>query len=152
MADSAPDNPYLRDAVLTAPPEQLQLMLYDGAIRFASQARDAIVRKDYETTYERLTRAQHIVLEMHSGLDHDVDAKLCARMASLYMFIYHKLIDANIHHDAGAVDDALKILRMERETWRMVVDQLTGERAGMAEADGPTSDAPATSGTFAAEA
>ena len=26
-------NPYLRDAVLTATPEQLQLMLYDGAIR-----------------------------------------------------------------------------------------------------------------------
>jgi flagellar biosynthetic protein FliS len=45
------DNPYLRDAVLTATPEQLQLMLYDGCIRFALQARDAIEKTDYETSY-----------------------------------------------------------------------------------------------------
>jgi flagellin-specific chaperone FliS len=32
---------YLRNAVMTASPEQLQMMLYDGATRFARQARDA---------------------------------------------------------------------------------------------------------------
>ena len=55
---SEKENPYLRDAVMTASPEQLQLMLYDGCIRFALQARDAIEKKDYETSYEKLTRAQ----------------------------------------------------------------------------------------------
>lgn len=40
--NSTVQDAYLRDAVLTAPPEQLQLMLYDGAIRFATQAREAV--------------------------------------------------------------------------------------------------------------
>ncbi|UCG17857.1 MAG: flagellar protein FliS, partial [Phycisphaerales bacterium] len=47
MARPTP-NSYLRNAVMTATPEQLHLMLYDGAIRFTLQARDAIEARDYE--------------------------------------------------------------------------------------------------------
>ena len=122
------DNPYLRDAVMTATPEQLQLMLYDGAIRFSIQAREAIERKDYETSYERLTRAQHIILEMQNGLNHDVNRELCERVASIYSFLYRKLIDASVHRDVHMVDDALRVLRMERETWQMLVDKVNRAR------------------------
>ena len=115
MADPA-DNPYLRDAVLTASPEQLQLMLYDGAIRFALQARDAIERKEIENSHNLLSRAQLIVREMENGLRHEVAPELCGRMASLYRFVFGKLVDANIHKDVQAIDDALKILRHQRET------------------------------------
>ncbi len=151
MTEPGAQNPYLRDAVLTATPEQLQLMLYDGAIRFATQGRDAIEKRDFETAYERLTRAQHVVLEMHSGLNHEVNAELCARMAGLYMFIYRRLIDANVSHDVDAVDDALKILRLERETWKMVVDKVAAERAGDADETDPTSECQAAAGTLSVE-
>jgi len=111
---TALDNPYLRDAVLTATPEQLQLMLYDGAIRQAMQGRDAIERKDYEASFLRLTRAQNILLEMQAGLNYEVNRPLCERMASIYNFIYRKLIDANVPRKVADVDDALKVLRVER--------------------------------------
>ena len=135
-------NPYLRDAVLTASPEQLQLMLYDGAIRFASQGRAGIVAKDYEKSYEKFTRAQQIVLEMHKGLNFEVNAELCRRMAALYMFIYNKLVDACVKRETQYVDDALTILRMERETWQLLVDKVSalnqGEEAAAEEAVGTT--------------
>ncbi len=121
-------NTYLRDAVLTATPEQLQLILYDGAIRFSMQARDAIERKDYETSYDRLTRAQHIILEMLNGLDHDVNPDLCDRVASIYNFLYRKLVDASVERNLEHIDDALKVLRIERETWQMLVDKLNRAR------------------------
>lgn len=121
-------NPYLRDAVLTATPEQLQLMLYDGAIRFALQARDAIDKKDYETMYLRLTRSQNIVLEMLNGLNHDINPQLCGRMAAIYNFIYRKLIDACVHRNTEEIDDAVRLLRMERETWQLLVDKVTQTR------------------------
>jgi flagellar protein FliS len=127
---NASENPYLRDAVLTATPEQLQLMLYDGCIRFASQAREAITNKDYETSYDRLTRAQNIVLEMRNGLNFDVNRELCERVAAVYGFLYHKLLDANVHRDVNAIDDALKVLRIERETWQLLVDKVNRVRAG----------------------
>jgi len=127
MSDQ-PVNPYLRDAVLTATPEQLQLMLYDGAIRFATQAREAIERRDFATSFERLSRAQRIIVEMIKGLNYDVNAELCARVASVYNFIYHKLIDANMNRDVQAINDALRILSIERETWQILVDKVSTAR------------------------
>jgi len=136
MSDN-PCNTYLRDAVMTATPEQLQLMLYDGAIRFARQARDALQRRDYETSCERLTRAQHIILEMLSGLNYDVNRELCERVASLYNFLYRKLVDACVEHSTAHVDDALKVLRLERETWQLLVDRLQRDRDLAAAGDAP---------------
>ena len=122
------DNPYLRDAVLTATPEQLQLMLYDGAIRFATQGRDALLEKDYGTSFERLTRAQQIISEMQAGLNYEVNRELCERVASIYNFLFRKLVDANVTRDVAAVDDALKVLRIERKTWQILVDKVNQVR------------------------
>ena len=49
---------YLRTKIFTATPEQLQLMLYDGAIRFSEQARVALQKKDFETSFNCLTRTR----------------------------------------------------------------------------------------------
>ena len=122
------ENPYLRDAVMTATPEQLQLMLYDGAIRFAMQGRDALEQKDYATSYEKLTRAQNIITEMQTGLNYDVNPELCERVASIYNFLFSKLVDANVQHDVKAVDDALQVLSLERETWQILVDKVNKVR------------------------
>ncbi len=121
---NATENPYLRDAVMTATPEQLQLMLYDGCIRYATQAKDAIERKDFETSCDKLTRAQNIIIEMRNGLDYDVNRELCERVASVYGFLYRRLIDANMHRDTAAIDDALRVLSIERETWQILVDKV----------------------------
>ncbi len=140
---------YLRDAVMTATPEQLQLMLYDGAIRFATQGRDAILAKDHERIYDRFSRAQRIVLEMQSSLRPEVNPSLCAQMASLYNFIYRKLVDANIHRDLAACDDALKILQYQRETWVMLIEKLKAERAGLTSPSAPTAPPARTSSSSA---
>lgn len=127
--DQRSSNPYLHDAVLTATPEQLQLMLYDGAIRYATQGRDALSQKDFETAYNKLTRAQHIILEMINGLNYDVNPELCKRVASIYNFLYRKLVDACVQRQVEFIDDALRVLRIERETWQLLVDKVARARA-----------------------
>ena len=127
---TAVENPYLRDAVLTATPEQLHLMLYDGAIRFCNQARDAIGRKDYETSFEKLTRAQNIILEMQNGLRYDINPELCDRVSAIYSFLYRKLLQANVNRDVQEIDDALRVLQVERETWQILVDKANRVRKG----------------------
>lgn len=141
------ENSYLRDAVMTATPEQLQLMLYDGAIRYCNQARDAIGRKDFETSFEKLTRAQNIMLEMQNGLRYDINEELCKRVSSVYTFIYRKLLDANIHRNDSDIDDALRVLQVERETWQLLVDKVNRVREG--EGDGEA-EAAAGESTFSA--
>ena len=99
-------DPYLRTRVLTATPEQLQLMLFDGAIRFAEQGRAGLEAKQFDVSYERLQRAQHIVSELQVTLREEHDADNCKRLRALYTFVYLRLVDANIEHEVKAVDDA----------------------------------------------
>src|SRR5437762_7768105 len=98
---------YLRSTVLTATPEQLQLMLYDGAIRFGEQARMALEKKDYSESYELITRVQKIITELTCSMKHDVFPDLCAKLAALYNFAHRKLVTASIEHDTASLDEAL---------------------------------------------
>ncbi|MFN0137080.1 MAG: flagellar export chaperone FliS [Phycisphaerae bacterium] len=133
---------YLKSAVQTATPEQLQVMLFDGAIRFSLRGREAIERKDHEATFNNIERAQRIVLEIAGGLKRDVNPEVADRMSALYNFVYRRLVDAVMEHSTAAVDDALRILRQERETWQVIVDKLSKEglRGGAAL---PTAGTPA---------
>src|SRR5438132_14062675 len=102
---------YLRTKVLTATPEQLQLMLYDGALRFGEQAKLALQQKNYEESYNLISRIQKILTELTSSLKHDLYPELCAKLAALYNYAYRQLIEANLHHDLRAIDEALEVLR-----------------------------------------
>lgn len=133
---------YLRTKVFTATPEQLQLMLYDGAIRFAEQGKVALQQKNFEASFNALSRAQKIIAELQCGLRPDLAPELCGKLSALYTFVFRKLVEANIEHKAEAVDDALNILRYQRETWVMLLDQLGKTKAGRA---ATTIDMPAPS-------
>ncbi len=114
-------NPYLRTKILTASPEELRLMLYDGALKFSRVARTAMENKQVEDAYNALMRAQKIVLELSSSLNHSIDPKLCEKLASLYTYIYRLLVDANMERSPAKVDEAVKLLEYERETWAMLM-------------------------------
>jgi flagellar protein FliS len=122
-----PSNEYLRNAVMTATPEQLHLMLYDGAIRFARQGIEGIRAGKWEEAFNGFTRAQKIVLEMTSALNYDVDRQLCERMAGLYNFIYRKLVEASVERNSQAGEEALGLLEYQRETWVLLIQKLRQE-------------------------
>jgi len=127
MAQTASEA-YLKTQVLTAPPEKLQLMLYEGAMRFANQAKEKLAQKDYEASCDLLVRAQKIVVELICGLRPEVNPGLCAKLAAVYTFIYRRLVEANVTHQAKAIDDAVQILAIQRDTWLEVLDKLAEER------------------------
>lgn len=123
---------YLRTRVMTATPEQLQMMLYDGALRFAEQAKAALQKKDFEGTFNGISRVQKILTELTSTLKHDVAPELCGKLASLYTYVYKKLIEANVDHNMQSLEEAIDLLRYQRETWSMLLDQLGKSRAATA--------------------
>jgi flagellar secretion chaperone FliS len=122
-------NNYLRTKIFTATPEQLQMMLYDGALRFCEQARAALLEKNWEQSYAYISRVQKIITEMSCCLKHDVAPELCGKLASLYNYAYRKLIEANIDHTVGPLEEAMDILKYQRDTWGMLLEQLGKARA-----------------------
>lgn len=124
---------------MTASPEQLQLMLIDGAIRFATQGRMAIERKDIEGTFNAIDRAQQIVLQLGNGMQRDANPELVDQMLAIFDFIYRRLIDANVYRDVAAVDDAIRILRHQRATWQMIIEKVA--KQGEASSGSPAASA-----------
>ena len=128
MSDS-PLNEYLKAKIMTATPQQLQTMLYDGAIRFCEQARQAMLDKDIPTTHERIVRAQRIVVELSATMNVQANPDLCGRLASLYTYVYRLLVDANIQRDPSKIDEALGLLQHIRETWLIALNKLRQDAA-----------------------
>ncbi len=126
MAQTAP-NPYLQTKVMTASPEQLRLMLYDGAVRFCRQARHALGKSDFEGSYTAIVRAQKIMLELSGSLNHDHDADLCDKLAAIYDYVYRLLVDANMKREPEPLDEAIRLVEFQRETWAMLMKKLEHE-------------------------
>lgn len=133
---------YLKTRVLTASPAELRQLLLDGAVRFARQAREGLEKKDWEKSYEGFTSCRNIVMELISSMKPEVEPELCARLSSLYTFIYSELMYASHERDIARLDKAIELLEYERETWSLLLERLASERAaGSPEAAEPAGQA-----------
>jgi flagellar secretion chaperone FliS len=129
---------YLATQVTTASPQKLQLMLIEAAIRSVNLAKQQWSDRRDDQACESLIHAQEIVGQLLSALDAGVDRDLVAKVAAVYAFIFRRLIEANQNRDEAKLDDALRSLEIERETWRLVCQQLASEIPGAAvDADSP---------------
>ena len=79
---------------MSASPQQLLIMLLDGAIKFVRLGREDIKQKDMEGAHYNLSKAQDIVMELDESLDMDYD--ISQSLSGIYEFIYRQLIEANI--------------------------------------------------------
>ena len=115
---------YLETEILTAPPQKLQLMMIEAAIRFSKRAQGHWQAGEDDLACEALIRAQRIVTELTTGLNREASPELVGKVASVYLFVFRRLMEANFEHDAEKLADAIRVLEVERETWRQVCDQV----------------------------
>ena len=143
------NHPYARQAaqykkaqVETATPEELLIMLYDGAIRFLVVARKAMEEKDIEKSHNNLIKAQNILLEFMHSLDMEIGGEMAQNLYNLYEYLHHRLVQANIKKDLGMVDEVLGHLRALKATWE---EAARISRKEMSEDSGPHDSTGATS-------
>lgn len=120
---------YLTAQVLTATPHKLHLMLIDGAIRFAQQAKQAW--NDVATRHAReeaLTRCIRITGEMLASMR---GSRLPAggQFIEVYAWLFRTMTEAKLLGDERKLDDALELLTIERETWRLVCERFGSQVA-----------------------
>src|SRR5271163_1055966 len=121
---SAAHDQYFANEVLTATPQKLHLMLIEAAIRLGNQTLEHW-RDGRETqAIESILRCQRILAEMLKGLRPAQMPELIGKVASVYIFVYRSIIQAQLQHDPNQMADALRVLEIERETWRQVCEQL----------------------------
>lgn len=120
---------YLRTKVMTASPAGLRLMLLDGALKFAQQGKVGLDNEDYEAAYDGISRCQAILMELINALQPQIEPELCERLASLYTFLYTRLVTATRDRDPAVVEEVLGLLRYEHQTWSLLLEKLADENA-----------------------
>ena len=108
---------YRQTEVQSRTPLELVVMLYDGALRFATSARDAIGRGDMKARHQGITRALAIVSELQSTLDMESGGELSAELDRLYVYVRDRLVDASVQKNDKALDDVLRVLQTLRAGW-----------------------------------
>ncbi|OXT08757.1 flagellar export chaperone FliS [Thermoanaerobacterium thermosaccharolyticum] len=113
---------YKRNSIMTASPEELVMMLYNGIIRFVNEAKQAIDDKNIERAHNSITRAQDIVLELMSTLDMQYD--ISKNLYSIYDYISRRLIEANLKKDKVALDEVESLVSDLKDTWGKAMDKV----------------------------
>ncbi|MEY8752146.1 flagellar export chaperone FliS [Alkalicoccobacillus gibsonii] len=119
MAVSTMQSAYKQNALNTASPGELTLMLYNGCLKFIHQADKAMVEQDVERRNMYLTKAQNVIRELMVTLK--AEDEVGKNMYRMYEFILSKLIDANVKNDQQALKDAEGFVVEFRDTWKQVI-------------------------------
>ena len=110
---------YQKNAVQTASPAKLTLMLYDGAVKFTNIAIEAIEAGDIEKAHNNIVKAQNMIVEFRSTLD--MKYPVAKDFDVVYDYIYRRLVEANMKKDKDILVEALKHIKTMRDTWREVM-------------------------------
>lgn len=129
-------NAYLRTRVLTATPEELRLMLLDGAIKFCRQGREAMEKKNWEGAHTGISQCRDIIFELLTTIREEIDPDLASKTKALYSFMYRTLVEGKFEKDLTKIDSVISLLEFERETWVMLMAKLAEERGRAAPAAG----------------
>ncbi|MBR1552588.1 MAG: flagellar export chaperone FliS [Schwartzia sp.] len=117
---------YKRQQVLTATPEALTLMLYNGALRFMTEGREAIEKKDYEEANNSLQKAQNIITEFRVTLN--MEYEIAHQLLPLYNYVYDRLVEANMKSDVKQLDEAKTIITELRDAWAQAMKKARAEK------------------------
>ncbi|MDQ8033144.1 flagellar export chaperone FliS [Bordetella genomosp. 1] len=117
----------LETQVMSAPPERLITLLYDGARAAIGQAR---IYMEAGRTAERgqaISKAVRIVDEgLKLGLNMEAGGEIAANLSQLYDFIIRTLLRANLHADVEQLDIADRLLADLAQAWQTANDQPAG--------------------------
>jgi len=119
---------YRANSVLTASPGQLVLMLYDGALRSLALAREGFARPErvlrrIELINAQLLKAQNIILDLQSTLNHEAGGEFSRTLDQLYDYYARRLWEANIRKEEAPVIEVERMLRELRDGWAEMLNK-----------------------------
>lgn len=120
-------NTYKQQQIMTAPPEELTLMLYNGTIRFINENIMALDQGDLERAHNANMRAQDIVREFMVTLD--MKYEISRNWLALYDFVEYSLVQGNIKKDAKQLIAARGVMEGLRDAWREAMESLRPAKA-----------------------
>jgi flagellar secretion chaperone FliS len=116
---------YRQVSTLTAPPGQVVLMLYEGALGALDRALDGFSLTDpgdfNMTVNNNLQRARDVIHALNQALDLDKGGELAATLARLYDYFDRLLHQSNIRKHRQGIEEVISHLTVLRDAWRTML-------------------------------
>lgn len=98
------------------------VLLYQGAIRFATQHLAWLEQNDIERAHKASIRCQEIVAALRGALDLSV-GPVAARLDRLYEFVLDRLVAGNVAKQPKPTEEAIQVLRDLLEAWQEIASR-----------------------------
>ncbi|PTX90880.1 flagellar export chaperone FliS [Opitutus sp. ER46] len=126
---------YRANAVLTASPGQLVLMLYDGILTSLALAQEGFKQpttdpRRIENINHHLLKAQAIITELQAGLNMDAGGDFAKTMHRLYDYHNRRLLEANLRKQVEPVVEVERLVRELRDAWAQMLTQQESGTSG----------------------
>ena len=122
----SPLQSYKTISLETAPPGQLVLMLFDGAIKFLERAKLGFGIEDpvemNETVHNNITRAQDIINELNSTLNMNQGGEVAVVLRDLYVYLDNRLFESNIRKELEGVQEVIDRLSTVQAGWSEMLE------------------------------
>jgi flagellar secretion chaperone FliS len=121
MRAANPWKSYRETATLTAPPGQIVLMLFEGAIRSLERSLPGFTNTDPAEAnmiiHNNLQRAQDIIRELNGALNMQEGGEFAANMRRLYDYLERRIWESNLKKNSAGVGEAIRHLTVLRDAW-----------------------------------
>jgi len=117
---------YKQQSILTASPEELTLMLYNGCLKYILLGKEFIVQKNIPKANENIMKAQKIISHLQTTLN--MDFAIAKDFDSMYEFMLQLLVKANIKKDTEKLEQAYELVEDFRDTWHQAMKKAVTER------------------------
>jgi flagellar protein FliS len=111
---------YRKQAVSTASPLELIIMLYDATLRHCESGLAAIETRDLNEQNKHLTKAQTLLTELVASLDMERGGEIAQNLFALYSFCLNSLLEANVHDSREPVLQVIHVLTELRTAWEQI--------------------------------
>lgn len=126
MSAAASHDAYKRVDIETASQGKLIVMLFNGAIQRAEEAKRQIHKNDLAMVHTNLIRAQDIMAELRAALNMEA-GELATNLDRIYEYFQHLLIKANIRKETEPLDECVRFMTSMRDTWQTLFEGLAKE-------------------------
>jgi flagellar secretion chaperone FliS len=121
MLAANPWKSYRETATLTAPPGQIVLMLYDGAIRSLERSLPGFSNSDPAesnmTIHNNLQRAHEIIRQLNIALNMQQGGDVAENLRRLYNYFERRIWESNVKKNPAGVGEVIRHLNVLRDAW-----------------------------------
>ncbi len=115
-------NTYFQTQMTTTTQGDVLLSLYDGAIRFLTEAKERIDAKDPAGKGNLISKALDIIAELDSTLNIEKGKDLAHNLHHLYFFCSKHLLMANLKMSKPMIDEVINILSGLRDAYAQIAN------------------------------